>query len=331
MVNDNPFFSVIVPIYNVQKYINECLDSILCQSYKNLEIILVDDGSPDSCPAICDDYASKDSRIKVIHQSNKGLSEARNCGIRAATGDYLLFIDSDDKLCDNQAFERLVEFIETAGAGSPVIYCSGSVKFNNDQTSFNFKPALEDNLCLNPDEFICFVRKNNLYMAAWTFAIRRDFFTEHSLFFYPGIYFEDMEWFPRLLFAKPGLKVNVFQKPYYLYRNNPASITNNFAKPHFESYVKILDFYKKQMQVLPPNLFINDLFNSGLYCMFIFFEHSCLAGDTFFKSSRPAIASLFRQNYHLLNPRNKILYIFILVCPKAFFVLRKLIKKVREK
>ena len=88
--------SVIVPIYNVEQYLRRCIDSIINQTYKNLEIILVDDGSPDNCGQICDDYAKKDTRIKVIHKKNGGLSDARNVGLEVCTGDYISFVDSDD-------------------------------------------------------------------------------------------------------------------------------------------------------------------------------------------------------------------------------------------
>lgn len=93
-----PLISVIVPIYKVEKYLHQCVDSILNQTYKNLEVILVDDGSPDGCPAICDEYAEKDSRIHVIHQENGGQSDARNAGLRQAAGEYIMFVDSDDWL-----------------------------------------------------------------------------------------------------------------------------------------------------------------------------------------------------------------------------------------
>ena len=93
--------SVIVPVYKVEKYLHKCVDSILAQTYTNLEIILVDDGSPDNCGKICDEYAAKDSRIKVIHQQNGGLSAARNAGLDIATGNYLAFIDSDDYIDNN--------------------------------------------------------------------------------------------------------------------------------------------------------------------------------------------------------------------------------------
>ena len=88
--------SVIIPIYNVEAYLDECIASVIAQTYSNLEIILVDDGSPDNCPQMCDEWAAKDSRIRVIHKENGGLSDARNAGIDIATGEYIAFVDSDD-------------------------------------------------------------------------------------------------------------------------------------------------------------------------------------------------------------------------------------------
>ncbi|MDO5139724.1 MAG: glycosyltransferase family 2 protein, partial [Oscillospiraceae bacterium] len=104
--------SVIVPVYKVEKYLCQCLDGILNQTYQNLEVILVDDGSPDRCPQICDEYAAKDSRVIVIHKTNGGLSDARNYGVEAATGEYGIFIDSDDYWYDQGALDYLVTRIE---------------------------------------------------------------------------------------------------------------------------------------------------------------------------------------------------------------------------
>lgn len=91
-----PLISVIVPVYKVEKYLQKCIDSILNQTYENLEIILVDDGSPDNCPRICDEYARRDGRVRVIHKQNGGLSDARNAGLKVFCGEYLMFVDSDD-------------------------------------------------------------------------------------------------------------------------------------------------------------------------------------------------------------------------------------------
>lgn len=93
-----PEISIIVPVYNVEKYLPRCIDSILAQTFTNFELILVDDGSPDNCGAICDEYAQKDSRVVVIHKENQGVSSARNRGLDVAQGKYIMFCDSDDKV-----------------------------------------------------------------------------------------------------------------------------------------------------------------------------------------------------------------------------------------
>lgn len=99
--------SVIVPVYKVEKYINKCVDSIINQTYTNLEIILVDDGSPDNCGNICDEYAKKDNRIKVVHKENAGVSSARNIGLEKSSGKYITFIDADDYVEKNYCEELL--------------------------------------------------------------------------------------------------------------------------------------------------------------------------------------------------------------------------------
>lgn len=106
-----PCISVIVPVYKVETYLRKCVDSILSQTYQNLEIILVDDGSPDNCGAICDEYAQKDPRIKVIHKKNGGLSDARNTGMEIMSGEFVGFVDSDDWI-EPQMYQRLYELIE---------------------------------------------------------------------------------------------------------------------------------------------------------------------------------------------------------------------------
>lgn len=106
--------SIIVPIYKVEAYLEKCVNSIRNQTYRNLEIILVDDGSPDKCPYMCDEFAKQDNRIKVIHKKNGGLSEARNVGIESASGEYLLFVDSDDWI-EKTMVEHLLETCETFG------------------------------------------------------------------------------------------------------------------------------------------------------------------------------------------------------------------------
>ena len=106
-MSEPPKVSIIVPIYNVEQYLRRCIDSLLAQTYTNIEIVLVDDGSPDNCGDICDEYAQTDTRIKVIHKKNCGLSAARNSGIEAVSGEWVTFIDSDDWL-ETDAIECLM-------------------------------------------------------------------------------------------------------------------------------------------------------------------------------------------------------------------------------
>ena len=103
--------SVVVPIYKVEKYLDRCVQSIINQTYENLEIILVDDGSPDNCPDMCDEYAKADSRVTVVHKPNGGLPDARNAGLDVASGEFILFVDSDDWI-ESQTVAELIEIIE---------------------------------------------------------------------------------------------------------------------------------------------------------------------------------------------------------------------------
>ncbi len=139
MSKTNALVSIIVPVYGTEKYLPSCIESICNQTYKALQIILVDDGSPDKCPGICDSYAEKDSRITVIHQENKGVSVARNAGLRCAQGDYIMFVDSDDGLYDD-AVDILVKDAREHNADivwAPFIASSGddSYKFFRDYSS----------------------------------------------------------------------------------------------------------------------------------------------------------------------------------------------------
>lgn len=104
-----PLISIIVPIYNVEKYLRDCVESILAQTFTDIEILLIDDGSPDACGAICDEYAQRDSRVRVFHKENGGLSSARNLGLDKASGKWIMFVDSDDKIAP-QICERLLEY-----------------------------------------------------------------------------------------------------------------------------------------------------------------------------------------------------------------------------
>ena len=129
--------SIIVPIYKVESYLRQCLDSILNQTYQNLEIILVDDGSPDGCGAICEEYAQKDSRIRVIHQTNGGVSAARNTGLEAATGQWIGWVDPDDWI-DANMFELMIMEGEQQEKPMDVVICGGYEEYRHRQVPFGW-------------------------------------------------------------------------------------------------------------------------------------------------------------------------------------------------
>ena len=159
----NPMISVIVPIYNVEKYLARCVDSIVNQTYKNLEIILVDDGSPDRCPQMCDDYAEKDSRIKVVHKKNGGLSDARNAGMAVATGEYISFIDSDDYVSDD-FFECLLDAMNKEN--SDIAECS-VVKLYEDNRFDEFSDDLSVKTYDTQDAMSALIAENPFHQHVW--------------------------------------------------------------------------------------------------------------------------------------------------------------------
>lgn len=135
-----PLISVIIPIYKVEQYLRQCIDSVIAQSYDNLDIILVDDGSPDASPAICEEYATSDNRIRVIHKSNGGISDARNVGIGASWGEYIFFLDADDYIAPN----CIQELVDTSSSGAFVIsgykldYSANNTIIEANQTYNNY-------------------------------------------------------------------------------------------------------------------------------------------------------------------------------------------------
>lgn len=143
--------SIIVPVYKVEKYLKRCVDSILCQTFSDIEIILVDDGSPDNCGLMCDEYAELDKRVKVIHKQNGGLSSARNAGLDIASGDYIGFVDSDDWI-HPQMYEILYYYIVKFDLG--IVKCK-HLKVTNEDGVNNTEPYIDDNIrILDYDEIL---------------------------------------------------------------------------------------------------------------------------------------------------------------------------------
>jgi Glycosyltransferases involved in cell wall biogenesis len=239
-------FSVIIPVYKVEKYLDRCIRSVAGQTFKDLEVILIDDESPDSCPAICDAWAQKDSRIKVIHKKNGGLGFARNSGIAAATGEYISFIDSDDTV----APDMLEQLDQKLTAESMDICYFGWNRIVNGKRTFVAKmkypptcygqqvrdivwPYCFGTSWLNDFDFeigsACFgIYKRTLFNdGQMRFESERDVLSEDILF--------------TINLVARAQSVGFISKAFYNYYCNPASLTKSYKPNRFE---KTIQFYR---------------------------------------------------------------------------------------
>ena len=216
--------SFIVPIYKVEPYLRKCVDSLLHQDYDDYEIILVDDGSPDNCPAICDEYATRFDRIRTIHQENRGLSGARNAGIDAAQGDYLCFVDSDDYWEENVLGALMTQIerdsLEVLRFNYRNVNESGTefYPYKHPKRHVNY-----DDTVTNGEDFL----NNRLGFAcyAWQFIVKRELCQAER--FTEGIYFEDTDWTPRVLLrANRVASTETMVYNYFLHDGSITQTTN---------------------------------------------------------------------------------------------------------
>lgn len=216
-----PFISVVVPVYNVEHELSRCVDSILVQSYANIEVILVDDGSTDGCPSMCDAYEKMDSRVRVIHKSNGGLSSARNAGLSCATGEWILYVDSDDYIL-NDSCERLIAV--GAKYDCDIVSADAIREFNGGQ-EYMVHGSLADGECYTSRDFILkTVKPCEWYAPACFNLYKRSFLIENNLFFVEGLLHEDLEMQPRVFLAAKTVAYCAY--PFYRYVDRASSIMN---------------------------------------------------------------------------------------------------------
>ncbi|KIE28934.1 glycosyl transferase [Streptomyces sp. MUSC 125] len=228
-----PRFSVIVPAYMVQAYLAECLDSVLSQSYPDLELIAVDDYSPDACGTIIDEYAARDARVKPVHLAeNQGLGRARNAGAERASGDYLLFLDSDDTLTPD-ALGAIADRLKETGEPDVLVYDYARTYWDGRTVRNQLAAQLAQE---GPAPFRLEDRPGLLrvLMVAWNKAYRREFVTEHGFTFPPG-YYEDAPWtFPVLMTAE---SIATLDRVCVYYRQRrQGSILGTVSRRHFDLF-----------------------------------------------------------------------------------------------
>lgn len=236
-MRDIPFFSIIVPVYKVEKYLEQCVDSVLLQSYQDYELILVDDGSPDKCPGMCDDFAGKNNRIRVIHKKNGGLSDARNAGLAIARGEYVLFVDADDFINDIDLLTRMSFIMEETDPD--VVIFGFSKYFEKDQTLEEVRERMEYNCSI--DKLNTKYSKGTVYdaiedgaykISACGKIIRRNVLIDHRITFREGVTNEDFEWSVQL--AMYISKICVMDSHGYVYRQRDGSLSRGYSVKQIE-------------------------------------------------------------------------------------------------
>ena len=231
--------SIIVPIYKVEDYIRECIDSILAQTYPYFELILVDDGSPDNCGRICDDYAKGDNRIKVVHKVNGGISSARNAGLEVAKGEWIMHVDGDDWI-EPDMIESLIEAAQITGADMVI---GDFVKYG-PSAGYNKLPTWSSDKKKSMTNYIAYVMT-----TIWGSIAKRSLYADHSLKSPDGIsYCEDFHLIVRLChFANKIVNVH---RPFYNYRYRSTSIMSNMSRKTEAdeqwAYQDTIRFFKEQ-------------------------------------------------------------------------------------
>lgn len=285
-------FSVIIPIFNVEKYLHECVDSVLSQTYVDYEIILVDDGSPDDCPRICDEYAKKDCRIKVVHQANAGLACARNSGIKVAKGEYIVCIDSDDYLIDNNILQKIADKVVD---GVDVVLYGYQKLFESKNALGNCDVPILKGRCSAVEMLQVVLRTDTYCGTAWTKAVKSSILYENGIEFRPGMISEDIDWYLHLLcYAKTFDSINEVA---IIYRQRPGSISHASKLNSLTDNLWILETWPKRFESLVAD---QNMVDSMLSVMALYFANDLILYAGYPSNvSRPYRDRLKAQSYLL--------------------------------
>lgn len=276
----NVRISVIIPIYNVEAYLRRCVDSIINQSFKELEIILVDDGSPDRCGAICEEYAHKDSRIKVIHQDNGGLFCARNVGLEAAVGEYVSFIDGDDWI-ESDTYEHMIKIID---------------EYHPDMIRFGFKKMLNGKIICESrmpytegiyaaqelyeiqldtisNEGVLDYKKRRI-LSAWSNLYHRDLIMDRGIRFISEREILNEDYLFVLQVSLAAAVVYIMNGTFYCYDTREGSITTSYRRNMFERKKKLFQMYCENVDVDSPDVQVR-LKNFYIDCVYACVVNEC--------------------------------------------------------
>ena len=310
--------SIIIPVYQVEKYIKRCLDSILSQTYSNLEIILIDDGSRDMSGKICDEYAIKDSRIKVIHQDNAGVSVARNKGLDICTGDYITFVDSDDFL-EPFMYEKMMEKVKEYNCDVVMCDCVKDDGVAQTPYTHNIRAGFYDYNQLKEEYYPHLLMMENVEYPAtisnWLLLFRREIAS--SIRYIEGVrYSEDLLFGVQLLY---NAKSFYYMKDeyYYHYWMNNESASHTFKKDKWKDYITL---YNAALNIFKDNKVILN----QTYIMLLFFMYNYINDVILFKELNTNEKLLLIENIlnddYIIKLFKKIKISKLLISPKQKIV-----------
>lgn len=317
--------SVIVPIYKVEKYLCRCIDSILAQTYENLEIILVDDGSPDNCPDMCNEYAKKDKRIIVIHKQNGGLSDARNVGIESVTGEYIIFVDSDDFVSPTM-IEKMVEALTISN--SDLCICNiNYVEENGEAIENKNKKSPIKNGVYSRDDLFGFLVGDGywFYVTAWNKMYRTEIF--RNIRFQVGKYHEDEFLVNKVIDCCD--KIVCLEERLYFYVQREGSIMNTTYS------VKNLDGVEAKVERLLYYI-NNEKFKEAILLLDNIIDNLTIAsiqlgreGENRIRSIRNEVkkAYIYLYKQRGIPMKKQIKFVLFLYCDKMIIILLTICKK----
>lgn len=238
-------FSIILPVYNVERYLKQCVDSILSQTFQDYEIILVDDGSTDNSSLICDQFAQKDNRIIVKHTKNGGQAVARNIGTKMAQGDYILYVDSDDFIFSRDFLEKIS--LKTRTCPDLILYkhqkyFEGSRQY--ETCKYSYKRAIEAKDYIS--RLKCLVEDDAFYGMAWNKAIKRSVITINNIEFDINLVCEDMDWNYNVITNSNSMEL--IDEPFIAYRQREGSVTSTLKVKNLKDFIYTLEKWVAEIE-----------------------------------------------------------------------------------
>lgn len=317
----NELISIVVPVYNVENYIDRCVTSIVNQTYSNIEIILVDDGSTDSSSLKCDNWKQKDSRIKVIHKKNGGLSDARNAGVKEVTGEYVCFVDSDDWI--SKSFVEILYRVAFE-TNSDIVECQKEIASEYTECKDNYgNKSINIKTYYDKDCFYEFFKYINFCQVVWNkiYSVK---LIKNVTFRYGKI--NEDEFWTYLIFSRANIVSSIDYIGYFYFRRTNSIMNQNFSIKRldaFEALVERFDFIEENYPELSEEN-CHKLLLSCIHFYCLIFASSIENKNIYLKKMMSYFTKYMKiANLKIVRKKRIVLYYFFLVCPVGLALINK--------